>query len=77
MKDAGLALGPSEQRTTPQRISICRAGITGSASHDFYDAHKWKDARIEYDKLVAMLKDPADPIRQRALVRSAECRPAS
>ena len=40
----------------------------------FYDAHKWKEARIEYDKLVPMLKDPANPIRQRAIVRSAECR---
>jgi soluble lytic murein transglycosylase len=40
----------------------------------FYDGHKWKEARIEYDKLIAMLKDPANPTRQRALVRSAESR---
>jgi soluble lytic murein transglycosylase len=44
-----------------------RAGI-------FYDAHKWKEARAEYEKLAAMLKDPANPTRQRALVRAAECR---
>lgn len=40
----------------------------------FFDAHKWKEARVEYDKLAAMLKDPANAARQRALVRSAECR---
>jgi soluble lytic murein transglycosylase len=40
----------------------------------FYDAHKWKEARTEFDKLVSMLKDPANPTRQRALIRSAESR---
>jgi soluble lytic murein transglycosylase len=40
----------------------------------FFDAHKWKEARVEYEKLAAMLKDPANPTRQRALVRAAECR---
>ncbi len=40
----------------------------------FYDAHKWKEARAEYEKLASMLKDPANPTRQRALLRVAECR---
>jgi soluble lytic murein transglycosylase len=40
----------------------------------FYDAHKWKEARVEYEKLASMLKDPANPTRQRALVRAAESR---
>jgi len=40
----------------------------------FYDAHKWKEARTEYEKLLTMLKDPTNPRRQRAQLREAECR---
>ena len=40
----------------------------------FYDAHKWKEARSEYEKLLGMLKDSANPTRQRAQLRVAECR---
>jgi soluble lytic murein transglycosylase len=40
----------------------------------FYDAHKWKEARTEFEKLLTMLKDPANPTRQRAQLRGAECR---
>lgn len=40
----------------------------------FYDAHKWKEARAEFEKLLTMLKDPANPARQRAQLRVAECR---
>jgi soluble lytic murein transglycosylase len=40
----------------------------------FYDAHKWREARAEYEKLFGMLKDPANPTRQLAQVRAAECR---
>ena len=40
----------------------------------FYDAHKWREARAEFEKLLTMLKDPANPERQRAQLRVAECR---
>ena len=40
----------------------------------FFDAHKWKEARAEYQKLLGMLKDPANPTRQLAQLRMAECR---
>src|SRR5260370_926076 len=40
----------------------------------FYDAAKWKDARAECEKLLTMLKAPANPARQRAQLRVAECR---
>ncbi len=43
-------------------------------AHIFYDAHKWKEARSEYEKLLGMLKDSANPMRQRAQLRVAECR---
>jgi len=39
-----------------------------------YDAHKWKEARAEFEKLLTMLKDPANSTRQRAQLRVAECR---
>jgi soluble lytic murein transglycosylase len=40
----------------------------------FYGAHKWKEARAEFEKLLTMLKDPENPARQRAQLRVAECR---
>ncbi|HEX8765156.1 MAG TPA: tetratricopeptide repeat protein, partial [Candidatus Acidoferrum sp.] len=40
----------------------------------FYETHKWREARTEFDKLLNMLKDPANPVRQRAQLRIAECR---
>ena len=43
-------------------------------AHIFYEAHKWREARVEFEKLLTMLKDPANPVRQRAQLRIAECR---
>ncbi len=40
----------------------------------FYDAHKWKDARAEFEKLLGMLHDPQNPNRQLAELRIAEAR---
>ena len=40
----------------------------------FYEAHKWREARAEFEKLLTLLKDPANPVRQRAQLRIAECR---
>jgi len=40
----------------------------------FFDAHKWKESRSEFEKLLTMLKDPENPTRQRAQLRVAECR---
>jgi soluble lytic murein transglycosylase len=40
----------------------------------FYAVHKWKEARAEFEKLLGMLKDPANPNRQLAELRVAECR---
>ncbi len=43
-------------------------------AHIFYDAHKWKEARAEFEKVLSMLKDPANAARQRAQLRVAQCR---
>jgi soluble lytic murein transglycosylase len=40
----------------------------------FYNQHKWKDARAEFEKLAAALRDPANPHRQHALLRAAQAR---
>jgi len=40
----------------------------------FFDAHKWREARIEFEKLLTMLKDPENPTRQLAQLRIAQCR---
>ena len=40
----------------------------------FFEAHKWREARAEFEKLLTMLRDPANPTRQRAQLRVAECR---
>ncbi len=72
-KDAGLALTRLNKSCAANfRTPLPNCRI--SARRAFYDAHKWKEARAEYEKLAAMLKDPSNPTRQRALVRAAECR---
>jgi soluble lytic murein transglycosylase len=40
----------------------------------FFDQHKWKEARAEFEKLVTMLRDPANAHRQRAELRIAQAR---
>ena len=40
----------------------------------FFDAHKWKEARAEFEKVVSMVRDPASPKRQRAQLRIAQVR---
>lgn len=40
----------------------------------FFDAHKWRDARVEYTKVLALLKDPANAKRQRAQLRIAQAK---
>ena len=72
-KDAASAL-PRLNKQLHNEFPYATGEMQEQRAQIFYDAHKWKEARTEYDKLVAILKDPANPIRQRALVRSAECR---
>jgi soluble lytic murein transglycosylase len=40
----------------------------------FFDAHKWKEARAEFEKLQGMLHEPANPHRQLAQLRIAQAR---
>ncbi len=72
-KEAATALS----RLTKQlrnEFPYATAELQNQRAEIFYDAHKWKEARVEYDKLAAMFKDSANPMRQHALMRSAESR---
>jgi soluble lytic murein transglycosylase len=40
----------------------------------FFDAHKWKDARAEFEKVAAMVRDPVTPRQQRAQLRIAQAK---
>jgi soluble lytic murein transglycosylase len=40
----------------------------------FFDAHKWKESRAEFEKVLSMVGDPASPKRQRAQLRIAQAR---
>jgi soluble lytic murein transglycosylase len=40
----------------------------------FFDVHKWKEARAEFEKLLGMLHDPLNPNRQLAELRVAQTR---
>ena len=72
-KDAAVAL-PRLTRELRSEFPYATAEMQDQRAQAFYDAHKWKEARVEFEKLSAMLKDPENPLRQRALVRTAECR---
>jgi soluble lytic murein transglycosylase len=72
-KDAALAL-PKLNKQLHDEFPYATAELQDQRAQIFYDAHKWKEARTEYEKLASLLKDPANPARQRALVRAAESR---
>ncbi len=72
-KDAGIAL-PKLNKQLHSEFPYATAELQDQRAQIFHTARKWRQARTEYEKLAAMLKDPANPTRQRALVRAAECR---
>jgi len=72
-KDAALAL-PKLNKQLHNEFPYATAELQDQRAEIFFNAHKWKEARAEYEKLESMLKDPANPTRQRAMVRAAECR---
>jgi soluble lytic murein transglycosylase len=72
-KDAAVAL-PRLNKQLHSEFPYATAEMQDQRAQIFYDAHKWHEARAEYEKLATILKDPENPIRQRALVRAAECR---
>ena len=72
-KDAGSAL-PRLNKELHNEFPYAGVELQDQRAQMFFEAHKWKEARFEYEKLASMLKDPGNPTRQRALVRAAEAR---
>jgi soluble lytic murein transglycosylase len=72
-KPAGSALSPLMHALGKEYV-YPGVELQEQRAQAFYDAHKWKEARAEFEKLLTMLKDPANPARQRAQLRVAECR---
>ena len=72
-KDAGAAL-PRLNKQLHSEFPYATGELQEQRAQAFYDAHKWREARAEFEKLATILKDPANPNRQRALVRAAEAR---
>ena len=72
-KAAGSAL-PGMQKLLRSEFPYGTGEMQEQRAQAFYDAHKWREARPEFEKLVSMLKESSNPIRQRAQLRVAQCR---
>jgi soluble lytic murein transglycosylase len=72
-KAAGSAL-PSLQKSLRSEFPYPTAEMQEQRAQGFFEAHKWRDARAEFDKLSGMLRDPANPARQHAQLRLAQCK---
>jgi soluble lytic murein transglycosylase len=72
-KAAGTAL-TALQKTLRSEFPYGTAEMQEQRAQSFFDARKWRDARTEFDKLSGMLKDAANPARQRAQLRLTQCK---
>ncbi len=72
-KPAGSAL-PQLMHALGKEYAYPGVELQERRAQAFYDVRKWKEARAEFEKLLTMLKDAANPARQRAQLRVAECR---
>jgi soluble lytic murein transglycosylase len=72
-KPAGAAL-PSLQKSLRSEFPYATAEMQEQRAQAFFDAHKWREARPEFEKLVGMLRETANPTRQRAQLRLAQCK---
>jgi len=72
-KAAGSSL-PAFQKSLRSEFPYATAEMQEQRAQAFFDAHKWRDARAEFDKLVGMLRDPANPTRQHAQLRLGQCK---
>jgi len=71
-KAAGTAL-LILQKTLRNEFPYATAEMQEQRAQAFGDAHKWRDARPEFEKLVGMLHEAANPVRQHAQLRLAQC----
>jgi soluble lytic murein transglycosylase len=72
-KSAGASL-PAIAHELGKEYSYPGVELQQQRAEAFYDAHKWREARVEFEKLQGMLQDPANPVRQLAQLRVAQAR---
>ena len=72
-KPAGVAL-PQLMKQLGKEYSYPGVELQEQRAQAFFDAHKWKEARSEFEKLLTILRDPANPHRQLAQLRAAQAR---
>jgi soluble lytic murein transglycosylase len=72
-KAAGSAL-PSLQKSLGREYTYPGVELQEQRAEGFFVGRKWKEARAEYEKLLGMLKDPANAHRQLAQLRVAQAR---
>lgn len=72
-KSAGSSL-PQVSKALGREYAYPGIELQEGRAQVFYDAHKWREARTEFEKLLTMLRDPANPTRQRAQLRVAQAR---
>jgi soluble lytic murein transglycosylase len=70
-KAAGTLL-PQISRELGSEYAVPTVEMQLQRGQIIFDAHKWKDARSEFEKVSAMLRDPAHPKRQLAQLRIAQ-----
>jgi soluble lytic murein transglycosylase len=77
LSDEGKAAGtvlPQITRLLGKEYPYPGVELQEQRAQAFFDAHKWKEARSEFEKLLTMLRDPENPHRQLAQLRVAEAR---
>jgi soluble lytic murein transglycosylase len=72
-KDAATAL-PQLKSALHAEYPVPSLDLEEQRAQIFYDQHKWKDARAEFEKLAASLRDAENSHRQHALLRAAQAR---
>ena len=72
-KAAGAAL-PALVKILGKEYPYPGVELQEQRAQAFFDAHKWKEARAEFEKLLGTLHDSANPHRQLAELRIAEAR---
>jgi soluble lytic murein transglycosylase len=72
-KPAGVAL-PQLVKMLGKEYPYAGVEMQEQRAQAFFDAHKWKEGRAEFEKLLTMLHDPANPHRQLAQLRIAQAR---
>jgi soluble lytic murein transglycosylase len=77
LTDEGKAAGPALlqiNRAMGQEYPYPGAELQLARAQIFFDAHKWKESRAEFEKVFGMLHDPANPKLQLVQLRVAQAR---